>query len=76
MQTARWRQTSTARTASSSECEEEGFYLCVCLSAKRDGMACVLSCRQVGKDLKDIPADAKVIDAAGQYVIPGEHTLC
>jgi len=32
--------------------------------------------KQVGKDLKDIPADAKVIDATGQYVIPGEHTLC
>ena len=33
-------------------------------------------CRQVGKDLKDLPADTKVVDATGKYVIPGEKVVC
>ena len=65
MRTVSWKQTCTAKTVSSSEALEgrglgrgvgdRGFFLC----------------RQVGKDLKDIPADTKVVDATGKYVIPG-----
>ena len=27
--------------------------------------------RKVGKDLNDIPPDARVVDASGKYVMPG-----
>ena len=32
-------------------------------------------CRQIGLDLKEIPADAKVIDAKGKLVMPGTNFL-
>lgn len=30
------------------------------------------TCRQVGLDLQNVPADAQVIDATGKLVMPGE----
>ena len=32
-------------------------------------------CRKVGSDLKDVPNDARVVDATGKLVMPGESLL-
>ena len=66
MQIARQELMSTVRMASSSECNFCGFSVNVTRPHAP---------RQVGLDLKDIPADAQVIDATGKFVMPGESSL-
>ena len=64
MLTASSKRTSIAKTALSGT---------LVLSQDLDSVSLHV-CRKVGSDLQGVPSDARVVDAAGKLVMPGE--LC
>lgn len=56
-------------------CEDGIIRLPAALSEVTHAVLSLFLCRKVGSDLKDVPNDARVVDATGKLVMPGELLL-